>query len=578
MRKSALLLTLLLALTFVVIPILAQDTDIQPGEGAPIIEPNFGSDINTLNPIIVQDGPSRTVINRIFPLLVNFDPFTLAWEPGTPRGLAESWTISDDGLTYTFELDSGYMWNDGTPVTADDVVYFWEISEIEGVSPNGSFVNDVESMTAVDDYTLEVVFTQQTCTAIDTLAPVYAVPRHQYEALFGDDYSAMADSEFNLDMPVSGLDFQFANYRPGEQITLLAFQDYPDAFAGGVIPEGYIYKTITDQVVQMEQFFAGELTWLPSVPQAFQDEVRERAEAGEFQIVENPATSIRFLAFNLADPTNPQPAFDEDGNAIDQGHHPVLGDVRVRQALAYAMEFEPINQGAFFGNSQPMGSHVLPTSWAYTDQLNLYEYNVEEAERLLDEAGFTDEDGDGIRECNGCLYAEQGTPLSFRLGTNSGNVSQEAMYTILQDQWSEVGVDVELQILDFNALVDELTGQTYDAIGLFWGFSVPDNPDVELSDTFTPSADVLGSGFNTSSYNNARVNELVQQARTLPGCDTAERAALYQEAFMELNHDLPWLWISTSIVMSAAQPDLQNWDPQAGYSRWNMDGWAAEQR
>lgn len=71
---------------------------------------------------------------------------------------------------------------------------------------------------------------------------------------------------------------------------------------------------------------------------------------------------------------------------------------------------------------------------------------------------------------------------------------------------------------------------------------------------------------------------MVEQARTLPGCDVEERAALYQEAFAEMNQDLPWLWINTSVVMSAAQPDLENWDPQAGYARWNMDGWAAEQR
>lgn len=577
MRKVSILMLFTLALLVLAVPAMAQ-TNIAPGEGAPIIEPNFGSDINTMNPIIVQDGPSGRVINRIFPLLVNYDPFSLAWTPGTPRGLAENWTIADDGVTYTFELSDEYSWNDGTPVTAHDVVYFWEISEIEGVSPNSSFVNNVESMTALDDYTLEIVFTEENCTAIDTLLPVYAVPRHQFEAMFGDDYEAMADSEFNLDMPVSGLDFQFSNFRPGEQVTLLAFQDYPDSVEGGVIPAGFIFKTITDQVVQMEQFFNGDITWIPSVPQSFQDEVRERAANGEFQIVENPATSLRFLAFNLADPTNPQPAFDEDGNPLEQGHHPILGDVRVRQALAYAMEFEPINDGAFFGNARPLASHVLPTSWAFTDDLNYYEYNAELAGQLLDEAGFTDEDGDGIRECHGCMYAEEGTPLSFRLGTNSGNVSQEALYTILQDQWADVGVDVDLQILDFNALVEELTGQTFDAIGLFWGFNVPDNPDVELTDTFMPGADVLGSGFNATSYNNPRVNELVEQARTLPGCDVEERAALYQEAFAELNHDLPWLWINTSVVMSAAQADLENWDPQPGYGRWNMDGWAAEQR
>jgi ABC-type transport system substrate-binding protein len=146
----------------------------------------------------------------------------------------------------------------------------------------------------------------------------------------------------------------------------------------------------------------------------------------------------------------------------------------------------------------------------------------------------------------------------------------------LQDQWAEIGVDAQLQILDFNLLVDQLTGQTYDAIGIFWGFNVPDNPDVELTDTFLPGADVLGSGFNTTSYNNPIVNEVTEKARTLPGCDVEERAALYKQAFAELNNDLPWLWISTSTVMSAAQADLENWEPLPGSSRWNLDGWAKE--
>jgi len=573
-RVSMLLVVAMLML--VVLPIGAQE-EAPAGfaEGAPIIEPNFGDDIKTLNPVIVQDGSSNRVIARLFPTLIDFDPFTLQWEPGTPRGLAESWEISEDGTVYTFQLKDNYFWSDGTQVTADDLVWFWEASESEDVqSPNATFIAEVDNMVAVDDFTLEVTFGRQTCTALDILNPVTAVPAHFFEPTFGGDLANMESNPNNLNMPVSGLDFQFANFRPGEQVTLLASDTYPEAIFGHVIPEGWVFKTVTDQVVQMEQFFAGDLTWVSSVPQSFQEEVKERTADGEFQIFAGPSTTIRFLAFNTADPENPQSAFDDDGNLLDQGVHPVLGDVRVRQALAHAIDFEALNEGAFFGAGVQTATHSLPQSWA-NPGLQPFPLDLERAQALLEEAGWTDSDGDGVRECNGCETAEPGTTLSFRLETNAGNVSQEALYTILQDQWNEIGFDIEFAAVEFNTLVDALTSQTFDAIGLFWGFSIPDNPD-DTADVFGIEADVLGAGFNVSSYHNERVDEILEEARTLPGCDQATRADLYGEMFEILRNDVPWLWISASTVYSVAQADLQNWDPQPGDGRWNIDGWFQE--
>lgn len=574
--KTAFKLMIVMCLCVLGGTVLSQDAPLGFAEGDPIIEPNFGDDIKTLNPIIVADGPSGNVIARLFPLLIQFNPFSLAWTEGEPRGLAESWTISDDGRVYTFNLSDEYYWNDGTPVTTADILWFWNATIDESTNSNNQLLIDqVESMVAVDDYTLEVTFKQASCTALDTLGPVTAVPAHAFEEWFGTDFAAMEDSPYNLDMPVSGLDFSFDNFRPGEQVTLRAYESYPAPVNGSVIPAGYIYKTVTDQVVQMEQFYAGDLTWISSVPQSFMDEVRTRADSGEFQIFEAPANTIRFLSFNLADPMNPQSAVDDDGNALDQGVHPILGDKRVRQALAMAMNYEEINEGAFFGNGVQVASHVLPTSWAYSSDLAPYAFDPDAAQALLDEAGWIDEDGDGIRECHGCETAEEGTPLSFKLETNAGNVSQEALYTILQDQWSQIGVDAQVSFLDFNILVDSLLAQNYDAIGLFWNFSIPANPD-DTTDVFTPSADVIGSGFNTGSYNNPRVTEILDEARTLPGCDLDARRTLYQEMYEILADELPWLWISTSTVMSAAQGNLENWDPQAGYSRWNIDAWTSQ--
>jgi len=551
-------------------PAAAQDL----GSGAPIIEPNFGDDPTTFNPIIANDGTSYDVINRMFPDFIAVDSATVQYMGGAKGGLVSSWDIADDGVTYTFHLRDDLVWSDGAPITAGDVAWFLDaVLSGETSTPRQELSNRVESYEVVDDHTLTIVFNEANCTLIDTLGPVYPVPAHIYEEAYGDDYAGMDENDYNLNPSVTGGEtFVFSNFRPGEQTTLLANSDFADAELGAVVPQGWVFKVVTDQVVQMEQFFAGELSFVDSVPQANRADVKARGAAGEFQTFETPAGTIRFLSLNIADPSNPQDGLDEDGNVIDQGHHPILGDVRVRQALNYGMNFDEINEGAFFGTGVPVASHVRPTDWSFPEGLEPYPFDPDAAMALLDEAGFTDGDGDGVRECNGCEYAEEGAPLALTVKTNAGNTSQEALYTILQDQWNELGFDITLEFVEFGTLVSEFTAQTYDAIGVFWGLATPANPN-GIADIFLPEADVVGAGYNTQSFNNPRLNQLIAEARNLPGCDVETRKAMYGEAYQILRDESPWIWISTGNVLLAAQTNVENWAPRAGGSRWNIDAW-----
>ncbi len=561
----------LLALAMMLIaPAAAQEM----GGGLPIIEPNFGDDPTTFNPIIANDGTSYDVINRMFPDFIGVDSATIAYMGGAKGGLVNSWDIAEDGVTYTFHLRDDMVWSDGVPITAGDVVWFLDATlSGETTSPRQQLQDSVASYAALDDNTLEIVFNEPNCTLIDTLNPVYPVPAHIYEEVYGDDYAGMDENDYNLNPTVTGGEaFVFSNFRPGEQTTLLANPDYTEAELGAVVPQGWVAKIVTDQVVQMEQFFAGDLTYVDSVPQANRADVKERGAAGEFQIFETPAGTIRFLSLNIADPSNPQDGLDEEGNAIDQGHHPILGDVRVRQALNYGMNFDEVNEGAFFGTGVPVASHVRPTDWSFPEGLEPYPFDAEKAMSLLDEAGWTDGDGDGVRECNGCLHSEAGAPLAMTVKTNAGNTSQEALYTILQDQWNELGFDITVEFVEFGTLVSEFTAQTYDALGVFWGLSTPANPN-GIADIFLPGADVVGSGYNTQSFNNARLNELIEDARNLPGCDQETRKEMYGEAYQILRDESPWIWISTGNVLLAAQTNVENWAPRAGGSRWNIDAW-----
>lgn len=563
------------ALLLFAAPALAQDM----GSGGAIIEPNFGDDPTTFNPVISNDGTSNTVIARMYPDFVGVDSATVQYAPGVKGALVSDWDISEDGMTYTFHLRDDMVWSDGVPITAVDVAWFMDaVLSGETSSPRQELIDRVESYEVIDDHTLSITFDEANCTLISTLAPVTPVPAHIFEEAYGDDYAGMDENEYNLNPTVTGGEsFVFANFRPGEQTTLLANPDFTDAEMGAVIPEGWVYKIVTDQVVQMEQFFAGELTWVASVPQANRDEVKERGAAGEFQTYETPASTIRFLSLNTADPTNPQDGLDEDGNPIDQGHHPILGDVRVRQALNYGMSFDEVNDGAFFGTGVPVASHVRPTDWSFPAGLEPYPFDPDKAMTLLDEAGFTDSDGDGVRECNGCLYAEEGAPLAFTAKTNAGNTSQEALYTILQDQWNELGFDVTVEFVEFGTLVSDFTAQTYDAIGVFWGLATPADPN-GIASIFLPEADVVGAGYNTQSFNNPRLNELIADARTVPGCDVDVRKEMYGEAYQILRDESPWIWISTGDVLLAAQTTVENWAPRPGGSRWNIDAWMVSEQ
>jgi len=548
------------------------------GSGDPIIAPNLGNDISTLNPILSSDGSSNTVIANILPTLIAISPETLSYEPGAAGGIVTDFTVSDDGLVYTMNLRDDWAWSDGTPITAADYVYSFEaIASGETTTSLTYVLDDVANVEALDDFTLEITTNSPSCEALDNITAIPVVPSHVYQEWF-PTFADMNESPRNLGVqPATADAWEFRNFRPGEQVTLTADADYPDAFTGNVIPEGWVFRNVANQQLIVEEFLSENLSYIGSVPSDRKDEIRALGDEGLAQVYETPATSVRFIALNTADPSNPQAGLDEDGNAIDQGFHPILGDVRVRQAMMHGLDWEEANQAVFNGEGIQLASHWLPTGFAYDPDLPFYEFDLEMADALLTEAGFTDSDGDGIRECNGCLYGEEGAPMTLDFVTNAGNTENEALGVLLQDQWGAIGIDLDFQAIDFGVLVDTLLSQTYDMVMIFWGFGFPSGPTGDIVTTFGPQNDVPEGGFNTTSTNIPRLNELTTQGNDpaqTNGCDIATRAEIYGEAYQILRDEVPWIWVSTSIVTAAGQPYIENWDPRPGVGlAWNDDSW-----
>ncbi len=179
---------LLVVVAMLVVPVAAQET----GSGAPIIEPNFGDDPTTFNPIIANDGTSYAVINQMLPDFIGVDSETVQYMGGAKGALVESWDIAEDGVTYTFHLRDDMIWSDGVPITANDVAWFLDaVLSGETSSPRQELIDRVAGYEIVDDNTLNIVFNEANCTLIDTLSPVYPVPAHVYGEVYGDDYAGM---------------------------------------------------------------------------------------------------------------------------------------------------------------------------------------------------------------------------------------------------------------------------------------------------------------------------------------------------------------------------------------------------
>lgn len=587
MRLNARFLFVLLAIALVVLVPAAAAQDDDPGfaSGGPLIAPNTGTDIATFNPLYYGDGTSGVIVSQMYPSIITINPQNGLEEPNLPGGMASGWEFNEDGTVVTISLREDMFWSDGTPITAHDYVYsatvvrsgeidspreaMWET--LADGTPAGGKISDI---VALDDYTVEVTFSTADCVAFSDINNVSVVPRAEFEAAFGDDYASMLDDPLRLPEVVFG-PFGDPEFAPGERVSLLPVEGYSDNDLGYVVPNEYIYLNIPDSSVAVERFLAGEVTYL-AVPPARQDEIENDSN---FQTYRFDGNSFTFFAFNTADPENPQPGLDENGDAVDQGIHPVFGDVRVRQAIGMAFDQQAMLQGILEDKGTLIATHTTPNSWVDDNDL-AYTFDTDMALELLAEAGWVDDDSDPTTPlvCDGCLYATEvdpefaGSPLEFELLIGSGSETGENIAIFFDSQLEDIGITVDLQVVDFNSvLVPNMLGQTYDMVQLAWSLAFPIDPDV--SRFYGPAADVPGGGFNFVSYNNERLNEILEEARTVPGCDQDTRAALYEEAQQILFDEMPYLYLYAPSSLTAVQNTVTDFNPTPVSRVWNQDVW-----
>src|SRR5690606_25344327 len=354
--------------------------------------------------------------------------------PVSGEGLT-TWELSDDGLTYTFTVREDATWSDGTPITTADIDFTFNAILSENVETHRkSNLAQVSDIRVIDDRTIEVEFAAADCNALENIN-IWIMPAHKFAA----DYSDFTTNPFNESPDISAGPYIFAERVADEYIRFTANPDY---WAGTPQIDEFVFRVIPDPVIMAQALSIGDVHYAE-----LSSADAEMLEGNSNVVLHRvPSNSFLMMGFNHADPTNPQPAYDESGNALEQGEHPIFGDVRVRQAIIMGWNHD--DAITLSGGTAKRVATTIPSavSWAHNPDLEPYPYDPEAAAALLDEAGWVMNESTGVRE-------KDGMALEFQLDYAAGRFDDVA--ALIADQLGQIGVRVNLNGGELGAIVSE---------------------------------------------------------------------------------------------------------------------------
>jgi peptide/nickel transport system substrate-binding protein len=376
--------------------------------------------------------------------------------------LAETWDVSQDGLIYTFKLRKDVKFNDGTPFTANDVVFTWndaiyDLGRPAGTDPRwpcsmrdiATFQGKTVKVEAVDDFTVKFTLPQKVAIWDQIVGDPMILSKKRYAPMIANGTFGGAMSADSKPEDIVGTGpFMLGEYVRGDRVTLKRNPYYWKKDSAGQ-PLPYldeivfkIYKDLNAMLIAFQQKVIDvyALRGGKDVP-----ELKPRAEQDNFTLWQiGPAYGAEFVCFNM----NEEAA--KSGKIKD---HKVkwFRDTRFRKAIAHAIDRGAIVRNVLRNLGRPMAVHyaVNPGQFYYPE-FEPYEYNPEKAKALLAEMGLKDRNGDGIIE------DEQGNKVSFTINTNSGNNIREETANFVRTDLSKIGIDVNTLFLEFNLLVEKI--------------------------------------------------------------------------------------------------------------------------
>lgn len=485
------------------------ETSYQKARGGVYLTAAIGEASNLI-PWTSSDSASHAVSGHIYNGLLKYDK-----DLNLTGDLAESWNVSDDGLTMTFHLKKGVKWSDGSELTAHDVMAtFKTITDPETLSPYSGDYKMVQSAKVVDDYTFEASYSKPFAPALSSWT-LKILPQKRLEAEDINDSSL----KFN---PLGTGPYTLTNWKRGEFVHLTARANYFEH-------EPYISQLLTRQIPDMDTQFlelkAGNLDSMGLKPLQFTrltDTARFKKTFNKYKYLSNGYT---YMGFNL--------------------NNNLFADKQVRQALSYAVNRQEIVDGVLYGQGLPLACPFKPGTWAYNNTIAPYPYDVQKSKQLLKNAGWVDSDGNGILD-------KDGQEFEFTVVTNQGNDLRKMTAELMQQAFKEVGVKMNINVQEWSTFIENtINKRQFDAFILGWSLS----PEPDPYDIFH-SSKTGEKEFNIVGFNNEEADKMMDKARGT--FDQVERKK-YLDRFQEILHDeQPYLFLYAPYSLIAVHKRIQN--------------------
>ena len=473
--------------------------------GDTLVEGTIG-EASTLIPILASDSASHSVAGQIYNGLVKYDK-----DLKIVGDLAESYSISDDGLAITFKLRKNVKWHDGAPFTARDVLYTYRVV-IDPKTPTAysEDFKQVASVASPDPFTFIARYSKPYAPALSSWG-MSVLPAHLLE---GHDITKSPLSR----RPVGTGPFRFKEWVAAQKIVLEANPDY---FEGRPYLDRYVYRVIPDTSTMYMEMKSGAVDMMALTPVQYARQTDNERFVSSFNKYRYPSSGYLYLGYNL--------------------RHPLFKDKRLRQALTAAISKDELVQGVLFGMGQKAHGPIVPARWAYNPNVKDIPHDPLLAGRLLAEAGWKP-GSDGI------LYKD-GKPLAFTILTNHGNQQRLMAAQIIQQRLKHVGIDVKIRVVEWSAFLKEFIDKgRFEAVLLAWMTS----QDPDMYDIFHSSKTKQGE-LNFIGYNNPEVDRLLEEGRSTFDIEKRKKAYFRIQDILADEQPYTFLYVPDALPVVSAR-------------------------
>lgn len=489
----------------------------------------YQGDLQTLNPVVSTDQNANDVMySLLFTPIVRFDS---AYEV-TPA-LAESWELGDS--TVTFRLRDDLRWHDGEPVTAEDVAFTFDLAKSPGAaSPMAAaYLESVASAEVLGPHRVRFRFTEPHAEPLqDFYWP--PVPEH---VLAGVDPSELARHPFGR-APVGNGPYHLDGWKPGESLEFVRVDSFPEELGGVPEIERVVYRIVPERTTRLRELLSGTIHLDGPVVPSDADRLRasDRVELEAF-----PWRMFTYVGWNTRDPR--------------------FRDPRVRRALTLALDRRELLRAALYGYGEIAASPIPP--WhPLAPEIDPLPHAPDSARALLEAAGWSDSDGDGVRD-------RDGRSLSFDLLTGQANPVHADLAQMIQAQLGRVGVAVEPRLLEWQTVLQRHRARDFDAVLTNW---VLDSFRIDPRALFHSSQVEIEGSANRSSYANPVADSLMELGVRLTDRERARE--VWTDFARVLQRDQPFTFLFWNEELAGVSRRLEGVHMDARGELRGLPGWS----